>query len=62
MAHCPLYNGTNINFTGNKNPYSLIQNGGKRILRRTKQNKNKKTMCKRKNCKSKQRKTRKHRL
>ena len=25
-----LYNGQNLNFTGNQNPYGLIQNAGKR--------------------------------
>ena len=34
MKHlCPLYNGQNLNFTGNQNPYGLIQNGGKRQSR-----------------------------
>lgn len=36
MNSCPLYNGQNLNFTGNKNPYGLIQNGGKRKSRRSK--------------------------
>lgn len=36
MKHCPLYNGQNLNFTGNQNPYGLIQNGGKRKSRRYK--------------------------
>lgn len=36
MKHCPLYNGGNLDFTGNYNPYGLIQNGGKRKSRRTK--------------------------
>lgn len=51
MKHCPLYNGQNLNFTENKNPYGLIQNGGKRKSRRTK-----KTMRRKKG-----RKTRKYR-
>ena len=29
MANFPLYNGQNLDFTGNKNPYGLIQNAGK---------------------------------
>ena len=33
---CPLYNGQNLNFTGNENPYGLIQKGGKRKSRRSK--------------------------
>ena len=58
MSNCPLYNGKNLNFTGDKNPYGLIQNGGKRKSRRLK-----KSMLKRSNKKrgkGKQRKTRKH--
>jgi hypothetical protein len=35
MANCPLYNGQNLDFTGNKNPYSLIQKAGKRKTRRS---------------------------
>ena len=46
MKHCPLYNGQNLDFTGNQNPYGLIQNGGKRRRKsrrtnRTKRNNNK---------------------
>ena len=29
MANSSLYNGQNLDFTGNKNPYGLIQNAGK---------------------------------
>ncbi len=36
MKSCPLYNGQNLNFTGNQNPYGLIQNGGKRRSKRSK--------------------------
>ncbi len=36
MKSCPLYNNSNLNFTGNKNPYGLIQNGGKRKIKRSK--------------------------
>ncbi len=39
MTGCNLYNGTNLNSTGGafSNPYSIIQNGGKK--RRTRQRK-----------------------
>ena len=30
MTNCPLYNGQNLIFTGNENPYALIQKAGKR--------------------------------
>lgn len=30
MTNSSLYNGQNLDFTGNKNPYGLIQNAGKR--------------------------------
>lgn len=43
MKHCPLYNGQNLDFTGNKNPYGLIQNAGKRRIRRTVRRKTRKT-------------------
>lgn len=36
MNHCPLYNGTNLNFTGSQNPYALIQKGGKKKSRKNK--------------------------
>jgi hypothetical protein len=41
MNPCPLYNGQNLNFTGNANPYGLIQSAGrrKRIRRRTRRTK-----------------------
>lgn len=55
MSNCPLYNGKNLNFTGDQNPYALIQNGGKRKSRRIK-----KTMYKQRN-KKRGRKTRKYR-
>ena len=29
MSNSSLYNGQNLDFTGNKNPYGLIQNAGK---------------------------------
>jgi hypothetical protein len=43
MANSPLYNGQNLDFTGNKNPYGLIQNAGKRRKRRTMRRKTRKT-------------------
>jgi hypothetical protein len=52
MKSCPLYNGQNLNFTGNQNPYGLIQNGGKRKSKRSR-----KSMRKR----GKGKKTRKYR-
>lgn len=52
MAHCPLYNGQNLNFTGNKNPYGLIQDGGKRKSKSSRKSKgsrkSKRSMRKRK--------------
>jgi hypothetical protein len=56
MTHCPLYNGTNLNFTGTENPYGLIQKGGKK---RTRKMKSRRKCGKRYKCKS--RKTRKYR-
>ena len=54
MANCPLYNGQNLNFTGNENPYGLIQKAGKKRSR--------KSMRKRvKSMRKKSRKTRKYR-
>ena len=52
MTNCPLYNGTNLNFTGSENPYGLIQKAGKK---RTRKNKSKRKCGKRKRystCKS----------
>lgn len=43
-----LYNGQNLNFTGNQNPYELIQNAGKKKRTRRKR-------------RVKRRKTRRHR-
>ena len=44
MPLCPLYNSTNLNFTGSQNPYGLIQQGGKRkSFRRRKSFKKRKT-------------------
>ncbi len=57
MKSFPMYNGQNLDFTGNQNPYGLIQNGGKRRSRRSK-----KSMRKRgKSYKRSLRKTRKYR-
>ena len=48
MKSCPLYNGQNLNFTGNQNPYGLIQNGGKRKSRKSRRSrKSRKSMRKR---------------
>ena len=41
MANFPLYNGQNLDFTGNKNPYDLIQNAGKKRSRKTMRKKRK---------------------
>jgi hypothetical protein len=51
MANCPLYNSQNLNFTGNQNPYALIQNAGK--IRKSKKSK-------RHNKSYRRRKTRRH--
>ena len=56
MANCPLYNGQNLNFTGNENPYGLIQKAGKKRSRKS-MRKRGKTMRKSR----KSRKSRKHR-
>lgn len=34
MSNSSLYNGQNLDFTGNKNPYGLIQNAGTRRKRK----------------------------
>ena len=34
MTNSSLYNGQNLDFTGNKNPYGLIQNAGKGTRRK----------------------------
>ena len=55
MTQYHLYNGKNLNFTGEENPYGLIQKAGKRKTKRLR-----KSMCKRgRKCKLK--KTRKYR-
>jgi len=45
MSSCPLYNNSNLDYTGNKmnNPYSLIQKAGKRKTKRTRKRSGKKT-------------------
>ena len=52
MANSSLYNGQNLDFTGNKNPYGLIQNAGKGT-KGTKRTKRKRSNNKRSNNKSK---------
>lgn len=51
MANCPLYNGENLDFTGDKNPYGLIQKAGKKISKksRRKRGKSKRTRKVKKN-------------
>ena len=46
MNHRPLYNGQNLDFTGNQNPYGLIQNGGKRKPKKSMHRKGKKQVRK----------------
>ena len=45
MSSCPLYNNSNLDYTGNKmnHPYSLIQKAGKRKTKRTRKRSGKKT-------------------
>ncbi len=64
MTNSSLYNGQNLDFTGNKNPYGLIQNAGKGTRRkrrgtRSKRNKSKKNKSKKN--KSKKNKSKKSR-
>lgn len=49
MSSCPLYNNSNLDYTGNKmnNPYSLIQKAGKRKTRRSRKRSVKRTRGKR---------------
>ena len=56
MNNYKLYNGSNLNFTGSKNPYALIQKAGKI---KTKKLKSRRRCSKKHKCKS--RKTRKYR-
>lgn len=55
MSSCPLYNSSNLNYTGSKsnNPYSLIQKAGKR--RRKSMTKKRKTKTKRRNTRRRKR-------
>ena len=45
MSSCPLYNSSNLDYTGNKmnNPYLLIQKAGKRKTRKGRKRSGKKT-------------------
>ena len=47
MANSSLYNGQNLDFTGNKNPYGLIQNAGKGTKRKRNKSKSKRNKSKR---------------
>jgi hypothetical protein len=58
MANSSLYNGQNLDFTGNKNPYGLIQNAGKR--KKSKRSKRSRTKIS-KSKRSRSKRTRKHR-
>ena len=62
MANSSLYNGQNLDFTGNKNPYGLIQNAGKgtKGTKRTRR-KGTRSNSKSRSKKSKRRGTRKYR-
>lgn len=64
MANSSLYNGQNLDFTGNKNPYGLIQSAGKGTKRKRSNNKRSKRSKKSKRSlskKSNKRNTRKYR-
>ena len=54
MTNSALYNGQNLDFTGNNNPYGLIQKAGKRT-----RNKNRGTRNKKRGTRYKKRVTRK---
>ena len=60
MSHSPLYNSSNLDYTGSKtnNPYSLIQKAGKRKRKRKTRTKTKKRKTK---TKTKRRNTRRKR-
>ncbi len=62
MTNSSLYNGQNLDFTGNKNPYGLIQNAGKRKRKgnKSKRKKSKRNKSKKSNKRSNKR-TRKYR-
>jgi hypothetical protein len=57
MSNSSLYNGQNLDFTGNKNPYGLIQNAGKR--KKSKRSRTKRSLSKK--SLSNKRNTRKYR-
>jgi|Laugrespbdmm15sd_2_1035082.scaffolds.fasta_scaffold496825_1 hypothetical protein len=60
MANSSLYNGQNLDFTGNKNPYGLIQSAGKGTkgtIRKRSRSKRSKSRTKR----SRSKRTRKYR-
>ena len=66
MTNSSLYNGQNLDFTGNKNPYGLIQNAGKRKRKGrgrkgTKSKKNKSKKSRSKKSRRSNKRTRKHR-
>jgi hypothetical protein len=50
MTSCPLYNDSNLAYTGSNNPYALIQSAGKkrklRKSRKSRKNKLRKTLRK----------------
>ncbi len=61
MTDSSLYNGQNLDFTGNKNPYGLIQNAGKRNRRNNKRSKRSNRSKKSRTKRSRSKITRKHR-
>lgn len=54
-----LYNDSNLDFTGQNNPYGLIQQAGKRSTKRTKMTKKKTKRTTRKNTRRNKRRSRK---
>ena len=60
MANSSLYNGQNLDFTGNKNPYGLIQNAGKGT-KGTKRTRRKGTRSKSRTKRSRSKRARKYR-
>ena len=57
MSHSPLYNSSNLDYTGSKsnNPYSLIQKAGKRKRKTMTKKRKTKTKTKRRNTRSRRR-------
>ena len=43
MNNCPLYTGKNLNFTGDVNPYGLIQSAGRRRKIKTRRTRTRRT-------------------